>query len=241
MLSSYAASSLRLKASMEQSITLLEAGAQRLKDREKEGIFFQRVHSLKLLCCGVFGVAAAGPLRGCRLSSISPDHLLLMAREWCFGDWNFNESSGHVLKVLESASSRGNEEASWLLGIMTEHGAMPEFPTLAARLEWLAKLMIASSPRAMTYRGAALSSLGRYEEAVLLRQASEAGYAPAMAAWGDSLLNSGFDEIAVPWFMSAAELNDPDGFKHLAFCYDVGEGVERDEEKAFTLYLKGEE
>ncbi len=242
MLSSHSASSLRLKAAMEQSMTLLTACAPRLRDREKEGIYFeQHAGALKSLFSGVFNVPFKRSLRSCRLNSISPDHLLLMAREWCFGDWNFNESSGHVVKVLESASSRGNEEASWLLGVMTEHGVVPEFASLAARLEWLVALMIAKSPIAMTYKGFALSFLGRYEEATLLRQASEAGYAPAMAAWGETLLNSGFHEVAIPWFITAADLNDPNGCTHLAFCYDHGEGVERDEEKAFALYLKGEE
>ena len=49
-----------------------------------------------------------------RLASIPPDHLLLMAREWIFGD-NYNRSMAHVTKVLESAAARGSEESGWLL------------------------------------------------------------------------------------------------------------------------------
>ena len=50
-----------------------------------------------------------------RLASIPPDHLLLMAREWVFGDYNKNKSVAHVTKVLKSAEARGSEESGWLL------------------------------------------------------------------------------------------------------------------------------
>jgi TPR repeat protein len=252
MLGGYAASSIRNMATMERSMTRLAACVRLLEDREKDLVLLQRAASITLLVCVLTGCTSPSKACGanerdrlttsdgpCRLGSISPDHLLLMAREWCAGDWNFNESSAHFVKVLGSASSRGNEEASWLLGVVTEQGAVPEFETLTARLEWLAKLMIAASPRAMAYRGTALSGLGRYEEAVLLQSSAEAGYLPAMAAWDDLLLDLGFYEIAIQWIMTAAILNDPSGCEQLAFCYDHGEGLERDEEKAVVLYRKG--
>jgi hypothetical protein len=256
MLSGYAASSILIKAAMERSMTRLAACVPLLKDREKDPVLLQRAASMKLLVSVFTGCTSppkvhntkkwdcvtnsdGGIVGACRLGSISPDHLLLMAREWCVGDWNFNKSSAHVVKILKSASSRGNEEASWLLGLVTEEGAVPEFETLAARLEWVAKLMISASPRAMAYRGSALASLGRYDEAVLLKLSAEAGFIPAMAAWGDVLLDSGFYEIAIPWIMTAANLNDPNGCGQLAFCYDHGDGLERDEEKAVVLYRKG--
>jgi TPR repeat protein len=256
MLGGYAASSIRIMATMERSMTRLAACVPLLEGREKDLVRLQRAASVAVLvfvltgctspskACGAnerdrWTNSEGGIVGACRLGSISPDHLLLMAREWCAGDWNFNESSAHFVKVLGSASSRGNEEASWLLGVLTEQGAVPEFETLAARLEWLAKLMIAASPRAMAYRGSALSSLGRYEEAVLLKTSADAGYAPAMAAWGDLLLDLGFYEIAIQWIMTAVNLNDPCGYEQLAFCYDHGEGLQRDEEKALVLYRKG--
>ena len=51
-----------------------------------------------------------------RLTSIPPDHLLLMARKSLFGgSYNFSKSTSHATKVLESVAARGSEESGWLL------------------------------------------------------------------------------------------------------------------------------
>lgn len=61
----------------------------------------------------------AAPSRRRKVDSIDPGHLLQMARQALFhGEWNKSRSRAHVLRALMSASSRGNEEATWLLNVL---------------------------------------------------------------------------------------------------------------------------
>jgi TPR repeat protein len=73
------------------------------------------------------------------------------------------------------------------------------------------------------------------------RVAAEFGYAPAKVALGDlyyygDLTGSPDVAMALTWYASAAQTNDPGALYALAHAYDAGEGVPRDAEKALGYY-----
>jgi len=164
-----------------------------------------------------------------KLDTIPADWLLLVAREWASGDYNDNQSAAHVTKVLESAASRGNEEAGWLLAVMTRNGPIPNVTAHSHDYsEWLAKIMTAEEgPRAQYYRGRELARLPEPQihddvDALLLCSA-ESGFAPAMA----ELIYSRFDESGMKWLKMAAERNDPYGLFRLGELAAAGETSRR--------------
>jgi hypothetical protein len=151
-----------------------------------------------------------------KLRSIPPDHLLLMAREWVFGDDNNNTSTAHVTKVLEAA--RGSEESGWLLDKLRSKGDIPEFgDDWKAKWRWVAEIMATEdSPRANYYRGASLRGLDDSGTGMkLLRQSAEAGFAPAMVWLGIELEN----EEGMAWIQRAAALNDPEALREMSFRF----------------------
>ena len=80
------------------------------------------------------------------------------------------------------------------------------------------------------------------ECADLLRQSAELGYVWAQIFYGRFLckgIGTALDPAAaVEWFRKAADQNCPDAFYELGVCYENGEGVDRDLDKAIGWYRK---
>ena len=65
-----------------------------------------------------------------------------------------------------------------------------------------------------------------------LTKAAKQGYAPAQVRLGEIMDVSEYDKDAVDWYRKAAEQGDAAGEDHLGRMYIVGEGVEKNAEKA---------
>ena len=83
------------------------------------------------------------------------------------------------------------------------------------------------------------------ECADLLHQSAETGYVWAQLFYGRFLckgIGTALDPVeAVAWFRKAADQNCPAAFYELGVCYENGEGVERDLDKAAEWYGKAVE
>lgn len=154
-----------------------------------------------------------------RLDAVDAGHLVLVARSALFGD-SGNRSPEHVVTVLESASRRGNEEASWLLRNLTSDGPVPVDPwkknRVAVKLSRLAEVLSnEDSPRANYYRARSTPGL-EYGSGLgwgLMLRSAENGFAPAMSQMGIRLSRM----EGTPWLLRAAERNDPDALCYLSF------------------------
>ena len=58
---------------------------------------------------------------------------------------------------------------------------------------------------------------------------------------GNQALDRDDPALAAQRFQRAADLNDPYGMTNLGWCYEVGQGVERDAERAVQYYRKAAE
>jgi hypothetical protein len=170
-----------------------------------------------------------------RLSSIPPDHLLLLAREGMFGFYNENVSVDHITKMLERAATDGGE-SEWLLDkLRRSKDPIPEYGynNCNAKMTWLANFMTTEdNPWGWYYRGRALWNIIHRSAASfeLLKKSAEAGFAPAMSFLGS--VTDGKEERTT-WFRKAAELNDPDGLYESALCSRSGGG-----DRMFELLCK---
>ena len=76
----------------------------------------------------------------------------------------------------------------------------------------------------------------------VLRQSAELGNAWAQLYYGERLLNGFHAELnkteAVKWLRKAARQKCPEAFFQLGFCYENGEGVDRDLNEAAAWYRK---
>jgi TPR repeat protein len=70
----------------------------------------------------------------------------------------------------------------------------------------------------------------------LITKSAEAGYAPAQVRIGEILDASEFDKEASDWYRKAAEQGDPAGAYRLGHMYAVGEGLEKNSEKALYWF-----
>lgn len=110
------------------------------------------------------------------MDRVSPYHLLVAARDWIAGFDNRNRSPAIILRMLQSAASRGEEEAQWfLLKLGTKWPKDIEYFSPKGR--WVARCMSGDleDPRA-------LYCLGRSNipnDTDSLRKASDMGYEPA--------------------------------------------------------------
>ena len=75
----------------------------------------------------------------------------------------------------------------------------------------------------------------------LMAKAAKANYAPAQVRFGEILDASEYDKEAADWYRKAAEQGDAAGEYHLGHMYTVGEGVEKNPEKALYWFRRAAE
>jgi TPR repeat protein len=107
----------------------------------------------------------------------------------------------------------------------------------------LAGTIARADPKEQTTRAEAAFRAGDLVTAMaLLKQAADAGYAPAQARLGDMLDAAEQDAEAVALYRKAADQGDPAGAYGLGRMFAQGEGgVPRDAAQALSLYRKAAE
>ena len=68
--------------------------------------------------------------------------------------------------------------------------------------------------------------------------AQNSSEASSLAQEGNALVLEGRYEEAIPLLEKAVELGDPVGLQTLGWCYFFGYGVDKDDDKAFSLYMQ---
>jgi hypothetical protein len=71
-----------------------------------------------------------------------------------------------------------------------------------------------------------------------LRKAADAGHGRAQARLASIMDASDFNEEAVAYYRKSADQGEPEGLYGLAGMYAVGEGVTRDSQEAFKLFVR---
>lgn len=132
---------------------------------------------------------------------VSPNHLLVAARDWIAGFDSRNRSPAIILRMLQSAASRGEEEAQWfLLKLGTEWPKYIE--CFSPKGRWVARCMSGDleDPRALYCL--ARSIIPHNDE--MLPRAVEMGYEPARRLIDVTCPSDGVHPVR--WFHPEAHL-----------------------------------